>query len=307
MSPQPPCSTQWNVPGLPIWGTAPAASFWVGLEQNGPWGGRAWVESGLDAQVGSAIEQACLGHDGRGVLVRDPVSHAVTQEGTRRVLVCGGLGTRPWLLAGEIDDPRAVLELPFALLASGSPEDVAASVGWLQPHREGVLLVCGNGRRDACCARLGGPLARVLAAARPGRFWESSHLGGHRYAPTVLVLPTAQLLGRVTGPLAVDALAAADRGETISPGSDHDRGRSHLDPARQVAEAFVRRRAGVTDPQAVEIGPLRGDGRIAVRWRASGEVRMVVVEPEVTPPRADSCGAEPIAGRVWRASWDQGL
>jgi len=56
------------------------------------------------------------------------------------------------------------------------------------------VLVCTNGRRDVCCGRSG--TALFSDARRSGvddrpwvRLWRTSHLGGHRFAPTTLVLP----------------------------------------------------------------------------------------------------------------------
>ena len=47
-----------------------------------------------------------------------------------------------------------------------------------------IVLVCAHGRRDACCARLGPPLFDALAPhCPPDALWQSSHLGGHRFAP----------------------------------------------------------------------------------------------------------------------------
>lgn len=72
------------------------------------------------------------------------------------------------------------------------------------------LLVCTHGRRDRCCGAAGTDLALRLAAD-PGclgagvELSRTSHTGGHRFAPTAVVLPEgtlwafadAELLGRV--------------------------------------------------------------------------------------------------------------
>jgi len=61
------------------------------------------------------------------------------------------------------------------------------------------VLVCTHGTRDSCCGRRGASLAVKLAAAglRAGEnFWRTSHLGGHRFAPTFLVLPQAWTVPR---------------------------------------------------------------------------------------------------------------
>lgn len=56
------------------------------------------------------------------------------------------------------------------------------------------VLVCTHGRRDRCCGSLGTALAQeLLGDARPlgqdVRVWRTSHTGGHRFAPTAVVLP----------------------------------------------------------------------------------------------------------------------
>jgi len=70
----------------------------------------------------------------------------------------------------------------------GSPADDA---------RSGLtdILICGHGRRDRCCGALGTSLALELAGGEIGgdtiRLWRTSHTGGHRFAPTMIVLPEA--------------------------------------------------------------------------------------------------------------------
>ena len=60
-----------------------------------------------------------------------------------------------------------------------------------------MLLVCTNGKRDECCALLGRPIAQRCAPGAPGRVWESNHLGGHRFAPTVTLLPHGTMHGQL--------------------------------------------------------------------------------------------------------------
>ena len=60
-----------------------------------------------------------------------------------------------------------------------------------------VLLVCTHARHDQCCAVRGRPVAQTLARAFPDETWESSHLGGDRFAATMIVLPHGLYYGRV--------------------------------------------------------------------------------------------------------------
>ena len=93
-----------------------------------------------------------------------------------------------------------------------------------------VLLVCTNGRRDVCCAIRGRPVALEAAARAPGRVWESSHTGGHRFAPTGVLLPHGAALARLDAGGCADVLAAASAGQlpAWALGPAHDRGRSAL-------------------------------------------------------------------------------
>ena len=63
------------------------------------------------------------------------------------------------------------------------------------------LLVCTHGGRDVCCGKFGYPIYEMLRRehADPGklRVWRSSHLGGHRFAPTLLDLPEGRYWGHL--------------------------------------------------------------------------------------------------------------
>ena len=59
------------------------------------------------------------------------------------------------------------------------------------------LLVCTHGRRDTCCGGPGTTMFEALAARDRSaqgvtvRTWRTSHLGGHRFAPTMVSFPDA--------------------------------------------------------------------------------------------------------------------
>jgi len=63
------------------------------------------------------------------------------------------------------------------------------------PRKDGIVdvLVCTHGRRDRCCGSLGMALASEIWADpledEGVRLWRTSHTGGHRFAPTAVVLP----------------------------------------------------------------------------------------------------------------------
>lgn len=295
------CSAAWDDPRLSAWGTASTASFVVALEQPGPWGAKAFTQSHLDAGVGAALEAACARAGGRPFLIRRPEAQIDHHErGPRTVFVAGGLDERPWVVRGEVDDPAAVLDLPFDRLAGFMPAEARAALGWA--FAGGVLLVCTNGKRDVCCALSGRGLVAEVAASHPGQVWEASHLGGHRFAPTALVLPTGVALGRLTPALAraaVDAAASGELAESVLDGR-HFRGRTCLPPIGQVADAVVRSLTGERVPEALRVRLSEGG---AVVTHADGRSWHVAVAMErLATDLPASCGKPAEAAVVWRAS-----
>lgn len=66
------------------------------------------------------------------------------------------------------------------------------------------ILVCTHGSHDKCCGKYGYPFYRQAAATvrdlglENVRVWQSSHFGGHRFAPTALDFPDGRCYGRLT-------------------------------------------------------------------------------------------------------------
>ena len=257
------CSVIWDEAHASALGTAAIATFWIALEQSGPWGREAATESRLDPAVGMALDRQCRDAGGRLILIRRPGVHSnLYQDDPHRVYLAGGLAARPWLLEADLDDPTRLLQLPFSALGGGGPATGATAmhngatdggadtvqdlVQEILPELDQapgpVLMVCANSRRDICCAVRGRPVALESSSLRPGQVWECSHTGGHRFAPTGVLLPHGQALARLSTSSAVAALDAAARGELPAElmGSAYDRGRSHLTPPAQAAESQVR-------------------------------------------------------------------
>jgi len=123
---------------------------------------------------------------------------------------------------GEFADDAELLELPLDEAGTADPDP--------------IYLVCSHGGHDPCCGQRGRPVVAGLAAGRPDRVWQASHLGGCRFAPTVLVLPLGLMYGRVP-PSAADELIAATEAGQLANGML--RGRIGVPPAAQAAMAFA--------------------------------------------------------------------
>ena len=139
--------------------------------------------------------------------------------------------------------------------------------------------------------------------------WESSHLGGHRFAPTGVILPTGYAYGRWDSAGATSALAGAATGRMTVDGC---RGRSTWSRPGQIAELTVRSAIGEDDAGALTvIGDGKGAGDAVVVRHRDGrswavEIGTASLGPEVTDPCAGKTitptGATagppvPIAGR----------
>ena len=105
-----------------------------------------------------------------------------------------------------------------------------------------MYLVCTNGARDQCCAIRGAAVVKALGAARPGAVYECSHLGGHRFAANVLVLPEGLCFGRLD---VRSALALVDELDAGRLPLEHFRGRTSLTEEQQAAEILLRRELGL--------------------------------------------------------------
>jgi hypothetical protein len=278
------CSSLSAAADEPLAGSAPDALGWFCLEQDGPWGAKAWTSSHLDPEIGAEIESLASGHRVRPSLIRRPGRHADAHDAARRVvLVAHSRPGSSWLLAGHVGSAAEALALDFAAVASGDRDAVEASLPGLAPL-EPQLLVCTNGTRDTCCARLGRPVAAAAAARFPGRVWEVTHTSGHRFAPTTVLLPSGSLHGRVLD--AAPLLAAESEGRLDARGY---RGRSVWPAAAQVAEDHVRRELGITGLDDLEVFALDTDWLVSHRdgrrWRVS-------VTAYQDGERPESCGKQ---------------
>jgi hypothetical protein len=274
------CSSESERVGEQRAGTAPYAVAWVALEQNGPWGAKAFTASHLDPVVGKEIESRAAAYGVRASLIRRPGRHADEhQEGSRRLLVAHTTPQRTWLAEGCIDSPQDVLDLDWAALADGD----ASAFGFLERTDRPHLLVCTNGTRDVCCATRGRPVAAAAFERRPDQVWEVTHTSGHRFAPTAVLLPFGTLHGRIAD--GVGLLDSAQRGQTVLAGS---RGRSTWPAAGQVAELAVRAETGELSLDALTVTGSGGDWSVehvdGRRWQVTTRVEETGLE------RAESCG-----------------
>ncbi len=159
------------------------------------------------------------------------------------------------------------------------------------PDSERRYLVCTNGARDPCCAIRGPAVALALERARPGQVFECSHLGGHRFAANVLVLPDGLCFGRLDPRAAV---ALADELEAGRLPLDHLRGRTAYDSEQQAAEIAARRALGLTGLGDLRLVEVSGSEPQTVFELADGRRVGVRLEGKRLQPRRVSCRDEKV-------------
>jgi len=152
-----------------------------------------------------------------------------------------------------------------------------------------LVLVCGHGMRDACCALRGTAVFGALAEGLgDDEIWLSSHHGGHRFAANVLVLPVGVHLGRLAPESATSAVADALAGRIDLA---HYRGRVAYPARVQAAELAVRSAEQLS--AVADLGLLAVDDAL-VRFRsADGREHAAIVEERMGPSVPASCGADP--------------
>ena len=227
------------------------------LEQPGPWGRDAVTESRLDPGLARALDRAAAAAHLRLLLIRRPGRAGPGDPRPHTCFVAHTSRAGRWLERRRLDDPAELLELDMARVVAGERP------GFGEEVTEPVYLVCTNGRHDRCCATYGRPLALALQASHGELVWESSHVGGDRFAGNLVCLPGGHYFGRV-GPADAERVVALHRKGTID--LDHYRGCCVDPPAMQAAEWFARSRTGLTGV---------GDLELAGRDRLAGDVHAV--------------------------------
>lgn len=244
--------------------TAPTTKAWIALEQPGPWQSHALKagNSRLPEKISQVVETWL---DVTVILIRSRHRHGAR---TRRLFVANVLPNQRWLMSTELANVEQVLDLDPLTIAEGIKPD------WLVERSNPVTLICTNGNRDICCAREGRKLINEFEA-RGEVAWESTHLGGHRFAPTRLTLPDGRMYGGAESKIY--------------------RGASGLSRIQQAAECEMRSRHGYDDFQCgkpEEIAPNQWRVRI---WRQDF-LADVIVERRDRGLAVESCGKEPVSG-----------
>lgn len=277
------CADDASERGEDLTGSASQADRFVLVEFPTPWPKKP-IEVFGD-ELGRALAGAASAAKAKVLLIR---RHGQRTGDVRRWAVADARSQR--IRWGSWQDQSELAALVDAVGAETSD--------W---SRDPVILVCTHALYDACCGVRGRPVAAALTESHGDAVWESSHVGGHRFAGNVVLPLDGAYYGRL-GAHNAAAVVEAHLGGTVS--ADHLRGFSWMPPVAQAAAVDVLRRwgpASATDFTSVTAEPL-GEGRWTVEIAGSGRLpSRVTAEVEVTqgPPARQSCSADPVPADVF--------
>lgn len=277
-----PCSDQSVARGDPMYGTASAGSNWLLLELSGAWGPSAFLQSPaiIDPVLGRAVVRRAEKAGMRIAAIRRHGRRPATPRW--RWYVARAEPGDEALYGGEVDDPQAYADLAL----DGSDGE---------PSTGPLIAVCAHGTHDQCCAVRGRSACRAIAEEFPENTWECSHLGGDRFAATMLVLPEGLCYGRVD---TTDSAGLVRRYLQGRLDNRFLRGRTSLPHAVQAAQYFAREQTG--EDRIDALAPLhveRGDGHILVTLNGKAGPIEVTLEEQLSEPLLSQCHAK-VAGQV---------
>jgi hypothetical protein len=282
------CADYSRQAGAPLIGTATHVKVWLLLEYTLPWGKFATDENELPAPA-----QAWL----KAQLESVPVARlqfirqrSATTTGGVTFFVALGDEPDTRLYRLRLDGYEALPDVDLAGLIAGKAE----YAHYLTPGP--LYLVCGNTRRDASCARYGVAFLEKLTGMVGAAAWQTTHLGGHRFAGTGVVFPSGLCYGYLRVEDAERLVAATNAGRVVL---DRLRGRAAYAEPAQAADYFLRETTGELGITAYHLesveNPAQDSWQVTFVGQADGARHQLTVEqrPFAAPVYRNTGDAEP--------------
>jgi hypothetical protein len=183
------CAMMSRQLGEDLIGTAPTFPTYVLIECPYPWAAREFDSKAVPAALKTLIEQ-----------IKQPIRFLLfkgeSSEQTRVMIFRRSQG-RYRKRQFQLDSIEQVAPLiQFYLSETDLEIDCEDST-------EQDIFICTHGSHDKCCAKFGYPFYRQ-ASSLASNVWQVSHIGGHRFAPTIVTFPD----GRYYGQLDVESFSA---------------------------------------------------------------------------------------------------
>jgi hypothetical protein len=220
-------------------GTASIGDVWLLVEYREAWGAHALEESTLSAEVKRHLHRFCkLVPRGRLLFIKQER----LRSGPLSCFVVRCRESAPSIVKFDLSGYEELLKIDVAAIGAG--ESLAGSMRVDAP----LYLVCTHGKRDKCCAKFGYALYKSLRAGGAGgaqgeQIWQSSHVGGDRFAANLICFPHGIFYAHVTEDSGRTILAEYEEGRRLV--LNGYRGRTCYSYPVQAAEFFIRNETGI--------------------------------------------------------------
>jgi hypothetical protein len=213
-------------------GTASVGNVWLLIEYPYGWGFEALTDSNLSPAVKEYLNRFLKTVPRSRVLF---IKQERKESGERSVFVVRCRERNASVAQLGISDYEQLTGIEMASIAAGElPGSVSLS-------DRPLYLVCTHGRRDKCCAKFGYPLYKTLRARSPS-VWQSSHVGGDRFAANLVCFPHGLFYAHVTEETSHRVVQEYEERHVLL---DKYRGRACYSYPVQAAEYFIRKEAGI--------------------------------------------------------------
>lgn len=304
------CSTSSLQANEPLPGTAPRADIWMLLEYDGVWGEKALEESQLPETVKAhLVDLRKLLPNSKLLLIRQHLAHSIKRRESRLAIKPSKHSIRFYIALASKNEPLLYdfkMERYEDLLELDIP-GVVARKGMYNANlsNQSLVIVCTNGKRDWCCARFGADIYHeMFQAATPGlSIWQSTHVGGHRFAPNIACFPHGLFYGRVNKDDIRSLLDSCTRGQ-IYPG--RARGRSCYPAHIQAAEIYLQMETSSSERAEYELTSVverqPDEWVVSFQFAHSGSTSSLVVRKEESREQVyKSCkDTEPVLVRFYK-------
>ncbi len=251
-------------------GTASTGAVWLLLEYPHGWGRKAFEQSALPPEVKQFFKDAMarIKHS-RILFIKTDRGRA---DARMNLFVVRCRERAPFVVRLRLEKYYDVLSYDLADVASGRDTQGGETCD------EPLFLVCTHGRRDKCCAKFGIPLYNSLRELAGDAVWQSSHVGGDRFAGNLVCFPHGLFYAHTT-PEAGRRVVEEYRAGRVP--TEEFRGRACYSHFIQAAETFVREEtglAGVEDLRFLAAEPAHADAwRVRFAERAARRLHEATV------------------------------
>jgi hypothetical protein len=252
------CAAVSSASDEPLTATASRLDHWILVEYRGAWSRDVLGESLLSAELKTHLREQLDALEPSRLLFLKKPEHRARAE--RSVFFGTSRPGQERFFRLEVEHQEDLRGFDFA--AALAVDGASAA-----PLEQPLFVVCTHGKRDRCCALRGRPLYdALLQAADSDLVWQSTHVGGDRFAGNLVVFPHGLYYGRVEPADTADLVASHRSGRVDL---DHYRGRCGYSCPVQAAEQAIRESEGVLGIDDLRLvgSQSKGEGAWRIRFR----------------------------------------